>query len=133
MRIPIFLLALSLLSACGFATCGSPHEHQALSPIDTNKITNDTVKSAIEAWQNGNSQLWPSHFTSDAKLFDDGHPRKGVATNTTNRWNRINEPKQLRDVDGVRAGQDRDYGNADGGGPIRDFVGGAMEWTPPTS
>jgi hypothetical protein len=40
---------------------------------------------------------------------------KGAATNTTNRWNRINEPKQLRDVVGVRAGQDRDYGNAVGG------------------
>jgi hypothetical protein len=43
--------------------------------MGTNKITNSTAKSAIEAWQDGNSKLWLSLFTDDAKLLDDGHTR----------------------------------------------------------
>ena len=43
--------------------------------MDTNKITNTIAKSAIEAWQDGNSKLWLSFFTDDAELFDDGNIR----------------------------------------------------------
>lgn len=43
--------------------------------MDTNKITNNIAKSAIEAWQQGNSDLWLSFFTEDAKLLDDGRIR----------------------------------------------------------
>lgn len=71
------LIGLILL-ACNFVACGQifkKHSHQKLTEMDTNKITNSTVKSAIEAWQDGNSKLWLSLFTDDAKLLDDGHTR----------------------------------------------------------
>ena len=43
--------------------------------MDTNKLTNETVKAAFEAWQDGDSKTFVSYFTSDAKLYDDGSPR----------------------------------------------------------
>ena len=43
--------------------------------IDTNKLTNETVKKAFEAWQNGDSKTFLSFFTDDAQLYDDGNPR----------------------------------------------------------
>ena len=43
--------------------------------MDTNKLTNQDVKKAFNAWQNGDAKLWLSFFTDDAKLFDDGNPR----------------------------------------------------------
>lgn len=45
------------------------------SKMDTSKLTNENVKKAFEAWQNGDAKLWLSFFTADAKLFDDGNPR----------------------------------------------------------
>ena len=43
--------------------------------METNKISNKIVKAAVEAWQQGNSALWLSFFTEDAKLLDDGNIR----------------------------------------------------------
>jgi len=43
--------------------------------MNTDKLTNETVKAAFDAWQKGDSTAFLSHFTSDAKLFDDGNPR----------------------------------------------------------
>ncbi|MFT3681848.1 MAG: hypothetical protein QM791_16365 [Ferruginibacter sp.] len=43
--------------------------------MDTSKLTNATVKAALEAWQNGDSKSWLSFFTADAVLYDDGSPR----------------------------------------------------------
>lgn len=43
--------------------------------MNTEKLTNPTVKVAFDAWQNGNSKLFLSYFTNDAKLYDDGNPR----------------------------------------------------------
>ena len=43
--------------------------------MDTSKLTNVTVRSAVEAWQRGDAKKWLSIFTPDAKLFDDGSPR----------------------------------------------------------
>jgi ketosteroid isomerase-like protein len=43
--------------------------------MDTSKLTNQTVKQAFDAWQNGDSKNFLSFFTSDAKLYDDGAPR----------------------------------------------------------
>ena len=40
--------------------------------MDLSKITNETVKSAIEALQANDIKAWYSHFTSDAKFSDDG-------------------------------------------------------------
>lgn len=43
--------------------------------MDYSKITNTTVKSAIEAWQNGDSKTFLSYFTSNPQMTDDGNPR----------------------------------------------------------
>jgi hypothetical protein len=67
-----------LLLACGLSACGQfyqKHSHQKVTEMDMNKITNKIVKEAIEAWQQGNSELWLSFFTIDAKLLDDGNIR----------------------------------------------------------
>lgn len=39
------------------------------------KLTQPNVKAAMEAWQDRDLAAWLSHFTSNAKLFDDGNPR----------------------------------------------------------
>jgi len=67
-----------LLFACNFVACGQlykNHSHQKLTEMEIDKITNDIAKSAFKAWQDGNSKLWLSFFTEDAKLLDDGHTR----------------------------------------------------------
>lgn len=38
------------------------------------KITNPTVKAAMEAWQGNDLPKWLSFFTEDAALYDDGRP-----------------------------------------------------------
>jgi hypothetical protein len=43
--------------------------------VDSAKLTNPTVRTAIEALQRGDKDAWASQFSSDAKLFDDGKPR----------------------------------------------------------
>ncbi|WP_342084375.1 hypothetical protein [Dyadobacter sp. OTU695] len=43
--------------------------------MDTSKLTNQTVKAALDAWQTGDSKVFLSFFTADAKLYDDGNPR----------------------------------------------------------
>lgn len=43
--------------------------------MDTDKLTNATVKAAFDAWQNGDSKTFLSYFAADAKLYDDGNPR----------------------------------------------------------
>jgi hypothetical protein len=43
--------------------------------MDTNKLTNSTVKEAFAAWQKGEAKTFLSFFTADAKLYDDGNPR----------------------------------------------------------
>lgn len=41
----------------------------------TDRLSNPTVKSAIEALQAGDQRAWAACFESGAKLFDDGSPR----------------------------------------------------------
>lgn len=43
--------------------------------MNTEVLTNITVKSAFEAWQKGDRKMFLSFFTTDAKLYDDGSPR----------------------------------------------------------
>lgn len=43
--------------------------------MNTDKLTNAIVKSAIEAWQKGDKQMFLFFCVHDAKLFDDGNPR----------------------------------------------------------
>lgn len=69
----IILLLASSLSACG--QFYQKHSHPKVTEMETNKISNKIVKAAIEAWQQGNSELWLSLFTEDAKLLDDGNSR----------------------------------------------------------
>ena len=47
----------------------------ANKPAITSKLTNPTVKAAIDALQNGDAAAWSALFESDAKLYDDGAPR----------------------------------------------------------
>jgi len=69
----IILMLAGSLSACG--QFYQKHSHRNVTEMETNKISNKTVKAAIEAWQQGNSELWLSLFTEDAKLLDDGKIR----------------------------------------------------------
>ena len=43
--------------------------------MDTHKIVQPLVRSAIEAWQQADKKKWLSFFTADPKLLDDGRPR----------------------------------------------------------
>jgi hypothetical protein len=42
----------------------------------TDTLTNPTVKAAIEALQNGDRKAWSALFEPDARLYDDGAPRR---------------------------------------------------------
>lgn len=70
-------IANLLLLACSIHACGhiGNHEHQTAQTMETTMIQNNIVRQAIEAWQKGNSVIWLSFFTEDAKLLDDGHSR----------------------------------------------------------
>ena len=66
------LISLSL-SAQG-QIIGTPAKTiKKINVMNTDKLTNPTVKKAIDALQAGDHQAWFSLFTADAELFDDGH------------------------------------------------------------
>ena len=43
--------------------------------MNTDALTNPTVKAAIEAFQSGDRKAWSALFEPDAELYDDGSPR----------------------------------------------------------
>jgi hypothetical protein len=43
--------------------------------MNTDKLTNQTVRAAIEALQSGNRESWAAQFEPGARLYDDGRPR----------------------------------------------------------
>jgi hypothetical protein len=43
--------------------------------MNTDNLTNPTVKAAIEALQRGDREAWAGLFQPDARLYDDGSPR----------------------------------------------------------
>jgi len=43
--------------------------------VNTNALTNPTVKAAIEALQSGDRKAWSALFEPGAKLYGDGAPR----------------------------------------------------------
>jgi hypothetical protein len=43
--------------------------------MNTEKLTNPTVKAAIDALQSGDRKRWTALFAAGAKLYDDGSPR----------------------------------------------------------
>lgn len=47
----------------------------AASGIGAEKLTNPTVRAAIDALQRGDRLAWAALFESDAKLYDDGSLR----------------------------------------------------------
>ncbi|SHK33579.1 hypothetical protein SAMN05444267_100334 [Chryseobacterium polytrichastri] len=75
--LPIFKYILSILLLASLQACGQigNHQHQTINRMEYQKINNYKVKAAIEAWQDGNSKLWLSFFTTDVKLLDDGNLR----------------------------------------------------------
>lgn len=64
-----------LLSACGQTTTNKNQtslNKKTENNMDISKITNPTVKNAIEALQANDLKSWYSHFTDDAVFTDDG-------------------------------------------------------------
>lgn len=68
-------IAFSLTAYGQSANKTNTKKTEKTSKMNTEKLTNQTVKSAFDAWQNGDSKLFLSFFTIDAKLYDDGNPR----------------------------------------------------------
>jgi len=77
--VSLLVMTYSIMSftACGQTTPQNTETKtiQKDKKMDTSKLTNETVKQAFDAWQNGDSKAFLSHFTVDAKLYDDGNPR----------------------------------------------------------
>lgn len=71
----ILLLALSSMTGCGQQknTENKTQKIEKQQTMDLNKITNETVKKAIEALQENDKTLWYSYFTKDAVFTDDGN------------------------------------------------------------
>jgi len=68
----LFITTLFLtITACGQKTNGLKNTQQ----MDTSKLKNETVKGAIDALQDKDSEKWLTYFTEDAKMTDDGKPR----------------------------------------------------------
>lgn len=67
------ITCLLVLIVFSFTACSQ--STSKTNKMNTDKLTNQTVKAAFDAWQNGDSKLFLSFFTIDAKLYDDGSPR----------------------------------------------------------
>jgi hypothetical protein len=50
-------------------------QRERFESLNTDLLTNATVKAAIEALQRGDRHAWSSLFESGAQLYDDGSPR----------------------------------------------------------
>ncbi len=74
--ITVLFISLSL-TACGQSKTQKTETTtiKKTQTMDTNKLTNETAKSAFDAWQNGDSKTFLSYFTEDATMTDDGNPR----------------------------------------------------------
>ena len=75
----ITILSFSL-NSCGQSTKKTSDKTnnktiEKINKMNTDQLTNPIVKAAFQAWQNGDSKLFLSFFTTDAKLFDDGNAR----------------------------------------------------------
>jgi hypothetical protein len=46
--------------------------------MDTDRLTNPTVRAAIQALQRGDKEAWSGLFEPGATLYDDGNPRSLV-------------------------------------------------------
>ncbi len=66
MRIFIYTMALMI---CTLTAKGQ----RKSNTMNTDKLTNTTVKKAIDALQTTDSKAWFALFTADAELYDDGN------------------------------------------------------------
>ena len=78
----IFSLAFCSIPACAqnkSAEKTSDNKNSTIKKtqqtMDLSKITNTTVNAAMTAWQNGDSKMFLSLFTSNPTMTDDGNPR----------------------------------------------------------
>ncbi|MEY8760583.1 hypothetical protein [Chryseobacterium tongliaoense] len=80
----IFRSLLPFLLLCSINACGQigNHNHKTINKMEYNKINNQKVLAAIEDWQKGDSAKWLSHFSNNATLLDDGHPRDIIKFST---------------------------------------------------
>ena len=71
----IILTAFYSLTACGQKKIeqNKTTKTEKQQTMDFNKITNETVKKAIEALQENDKTLWYSYFAKDAVFTDDGN------------------------------------------------------------
>lgn len=78
MRVMNYVVLLSAFVS--FKVCGqmripasSTSQQQTIPVMNTEKLTNTTVRKAIDALQTADKKAWFSLFTDDAELFDDGN------------------------------------------------------------
>ena len=68
--------AFCILSTLSFTACGQSKSKQnskiTNNKMDISKLTNETVKNAIEALQTNDKNTWYTYFTNDAVFTDDG-------------------------------------------------------------
>lgn len=74
MKYKLLFLLLAVLPLC-HAACGQQTNNsstQKQTAMDLTKITNETVRKAIEALQSGD-KAWYSFFTDNVEMTDDGN------------------------------------------------------------
>ncbi|KFC22155.1 hypothetical protein SAMN04488097_2488 [Epilithonimonas lactis] len=69
----ILVLSISITSCAQKTDKTQPTKTEKKQIMDLNKITNETVKKAIEALQENDRTLWYSYFAKDAVFTDDGN------------------------------------------------------------
>lgn len=78
MKIAIFFfITFSAISVTIYGQTTTQKQKTKTTPknikMDINKLTNETVKKAIEALQENDKTTWYSYFTKDAIFTDDGN------------------------------------------------------------
>ncbi|QOG00797.1 hypothetical protein [Flavobacterium sp. MDT1-60] len=68
-------IVIGLFFAC--AACGQ--SVNKTEKVNTEKITNQTAKKAIEALQNADQNAWFSLFADNAVLYDDGNKKNFIS------------------------------------------------------
>jgi len=67
-------LALTLLIALNLIAHRQSNSSKKSQNMDLTKITNENVRNAIQALQDGD-QSWYSYFTDNPQMTDDGNPK----------------------------------------------------------
>lgn len=74
------ILTFTCICLFSFSACGQKNKDKEMNTTQikktmelTTKISNETVKKAVEALQNNDKNTWYSYFTKDAVFTDDGN------------------------------------------------------------